>query len=136
MKILIPVIVAVVMASVATSAKALPFNMADNNPQVVSYYPQGVHGIVGSPFYHEGEDLVKMNGNSKSFQQWFCGTSAEEGEHCHHSVWKVQKDNVPECPANWIPIYSDHQNPNNFWGDHTEDDTWYCVMTNEFKTSK
>jgi hypothetical protein len=65
---------------------------------------------------HTGWDLVKQNGKSGSFQQWFYGYSDSEGLHGEHSQSGNSKDGT--CPDNFPESYSDHDDPNHFWGDH------------------
>jgi hypothetical protein len=136
MKVLTLILVAAFMVGSVQSAYALPNKMAEHNPQVVAYYPgpDDIHGIVGEDEKHTGWDLVKKNGNSGSFQQWFYGESETEGLHGEHSLWKVSKDGT--CPDNFHLVYNDYENSNSFWGKHLEDDTYYCVMTHDFKPSK
>lgn len=114
-----------------TTAGAAPTNTpkGTNNPQVVAFYQTGAHGIVGENYLHTGVDLVKRNGNSKNFQQWFLGDSAE-GFHGDHSVWKISKDGT--CAADWIAV----PNASASWGDYLEAGATYCVKTNSFANGK
>ncbi|KKQ66827.1 MAG: hypothetical protein US86_C0003G0070 [Candidatus Daviesbacteria bacterium GW2011_GWA2_38_24] len=108
------------------NASAAPFNAADKNPNVVAFYETGPHGIVGESEFHEGRDLVMEAGKSQVFQQWFLGTSASEGLHGEHSVWRP-KDNGT-CPSNWIFF----PEPFPEMGDYFEPGQDYCVMTHDY----
>lgn len=109
------------------------FNKYGGNKNVVAYYPDGTHTILGQQdIIHTGEDLVMRAGKSNNFQQWFVGTSDEEGLHGHHTVWRVKK--TENCPKKWTYV----ANPNNppdgdTWGYYFPEDTDYCVKTNIFK---
>lgn len=107
------------------SVSAMP---NENNPNVVAYYENGPHAIVGEPDVHYGKDVVMKAGNSGNFQQWFYGTSALEGEHGEHSVWQISKDGT--CPDKWDHVADPHPE----WGDYLTPGTDYCVHTNEFKS--
>lgn len=110
-------------------AFALPTNeqKGENNPQVVAHYQTGTHGIPGEYDTHTGVDLVKRNGNSGNFQQWFYGESASEGKHGEHSLWKVSKDGT--CAADWITVPNASAN----WGDYLLAGATYCVKTNDYQ---
>ncbi len=110
----------------AGSAYAAPFD-ASNNPQIVANYESGPHGIPQEPEYHEGMDVVMKAGNSGNFQQWFEGTSASEGYHGEHSVWKEVGSDT-SCPAGW-DFYLD---PNPEHGDYLTPGANYCVKTNGY----
>ncbi len=118
----------VLSVSTLSVASAAPFN-AENNPNIVANYPTGPHGIVGDSEYHEGADVVMKDGNSPTLQQWFYGTSASNGLHGDHSVWKVSKDGT--CPDNWILFPQAYPS----MGDYLEPGADYCVMTNEYHPS-
>lgn len=127
MKFAIAVMVLALVALMSPSAAlAAPFNAADTNPQVVAFYPQGPHGIVGENEYHSGIDLVMKRGNSGNFQQWFYGTSTVDGLHGVHSVWNESPDGT--CPENWYLV----PNPNPAWGDYLTPGVDYCVHNNLF----
>ncbi len=65
-----------ILAMNSGMAFAAPYNAADNNPQVVAFYPTGTHGIPSEPCAnHVGEDLVMRAGNSGNFQQWSYGST-------------------------------------------------------------
>lgn len=120
------------LISSAGIAYAVPqmLNGKESDPNFVVYYPDGPHGIVGeSGIDHEGEDLVMRAGKSGNFEQWFFGTSPEEGLHGEHSIWQVKRHG--ECPDDFVLV------PNAFpeWGDYLEPDTGYCVKTNDFNAN-
>ncbi len=129
-----------------SSAAAAPFKAHDKNPQIVAYYPDGPHGIVGDNDYHEGMDIVmetglgakksefKLEGNV--VQQWFYGQAAEgpNGEFItigKHSVFKLSKDGT--CPNGWYTLEDVNTHPDRFWGDYLTTGATYCVKTNEFR---
>jgi hypothetical protein len=112
------------------TALAAPFK-AQNNPQIVANYPDGLHGIPGETEDHEGADVVMRAGNSGNFQQWFYGTSASESLHGDHSVWKLSKDGT--CPNGWLKMAN---TADNFWGNYLVTDGIYCIHTNDFKPSR
>ena len=127
-------VLALVLGATLLPAKpvsAAPFNAADNNPQVVAYYPTGPHGIVSIPgANHEGEDLVMRAGKSGNFQQWFYGTFPLTGEtYGVHSVWNETKNG--KCPANATLV----ENAYPGWGDYLEPGADYCVIENIFKAN-
>ncbi len=107
------------------TAHAAPFG--SDNPQIVAEYYGGAHGIPQEPEFHEGDDLVMRAGNSGNFQQWFEGTSASEGFHGEHSVWKNVGDDT-SCPSGW-DFYED---PNPEHGDYLTPGDNYCVKTNGY----
>jgi hypothetical protein len=103
---------------------AAPFNAADKNPQVVAYYPTGIHAIAGNPItYHEGADLVKRNGASGNFQQWY---QHPDGWGIH-SVWK-DVGSQTTCSKGWVFIAQ--ANPG--WGDYLTAGANYCVHNNYY----
>lgn len=120
---------ALLLSALTPVAFAAPFNAADNNPQVEAYYPTGDHGIVGENDTHTGQDLVMRAGNSDNFQQWFYGTSTENGGNTEgdHSVWKNVGDKT-SCNGNSVSV----QNAYPAWGDYLEPGANYCVKTNDF----
>lgn len=111
-------------------ALAAPFK-AEGNPQIVANYPTGPHGIPGESEYHEGADVVMRAGNSGNFQQWFYGTSASEGLHGEHSLWKYSESG--ECNDNEVKVEVGDPSA---WGDYLVDGGTYCVKTNDFHPSK
>ena len=117
---------------VATSgvAFAAPFNAADKNPNIVAYYPDGPHGIVGFDGNFIGQDLVMKRGNSGNFQQWFYGTNPEGETLGIHSVWNVSKDGT--CQDSWILV----KNAFPDWGNYFQQNTDYCVHNNIFHPGK
>jgi hypothetical protein len=126
---------ALALSVVANPSKVLaaPYNAADNNPQVVAFYPTGPHGIPSEPGgNHEGMDLVMQAGKSGNFQQWFYGTfpAGGEGLHGDHDVWLVSKDGT--CPPNATLVPQAYPG----WGDYLVPGADYCVMNNDFHTSK
>lgn len=108
-------------------------NNAENNPNIVANYPTGDHGIPGEPATHNGSDVVMAAGKSGNFQQWFYGTTTEEGvvTEGDHSVWKLSKDGT--CPDNTVQMTV---NSGNFWGDYLVDGGTYCIRTNDFHVTK
>ncbi len=117
----------------ASPSLAAPFK-AENNPQIVANYSEGEHGIPGQTYTHEGKDVVMKAGNSPVVQQWFVGTSEEEGFHGEHSVWKLSKDGT--CPPNWFQMTPTEPDGGNYWGDVMEFGQTYCIMTNQFLLGK
>lgn len=115
---------AVSVAAVGT-AFAAPNNAkkAENNPQVVAYYEEGLHAIPTDPIqYLEGTNLVTTRGNTGQIQAWYTG---EDG-HGYHSVWNVAKGD--SCPPGWVLIEDAYP----AWGDYLTPDTDYCVKVNAF----
>lgn len=131
MKMFFAVILGLSTMFIALSAQAAPFKAADKNPNVVSYYPEGLHGIPDEPgITHEGKDIVMAAGKSGNFQQWFYGTAYElDGTRVvgKHTVWKVKKG--LDCPDTWTEIKNAYPD----WGYHFEPGKDYCVKTNDFK---
>lgn len=119
-------VLAGLLVSTASSALAAPFN--SNNPNIVAEYDSGPHGIVGESEFHEGADIVMRAGNSGNFQQWFYGTSASEGLHGEHSVWRVQKDNQ-KVNGDWVLVPDAYPE----WGDYLVQLVNYLVHTNNYK---
>lgn len=133
----------------APAVLAAPFNAADNNPQVVAYYPTGDHGVVGENATHTGQDLVMeasvgahkdpLTNDAKVTQQWFYG-QANEGQNGStitegdHSVFMLSKDGT--CQNGWYVLSNVNTNPNNFWGDYLTTGATYCVRTNDFHSSE
>jgi hypothetical protein len=123
---------AVIAAFGAGTALAAPFN-SQNNPQIVANYPTGDHGIVAEPYLHQGADVVMKSGNSGNFQQWFYGTSAENGgiTEGDHSLWKIAQNG--QCPSSdWVLV----PNASASWGDYLVPGADYCVNTNDFHSSE
>ncbi len=131
-KLLSTLSVGILFALFATTASAQPANdqKGENNPQVVAYYTSGPHAIPGDPNLHYGYDLVKANGESGNFQQWFYGWSETEGWYGKHTLWKVSKDD--NCKNDGVAIWD----PNPAWGDYLVDNVWYCAKTNDFAVDK
>ena len=103
-----------------------------NNPQVVANYSTGDHGIVGEPDTHTGADVVMTAGKSGNFQQWFKGTSTENGgiTEGDHSVW-MNVGSRTSCPNGWDFVSS----PYPAWGSYLQPGANYCVHTNDFNSS-
>jgi hypothetical protein len=110
----------------AQATLAAPFN-ATNNPNIVANYDSGTHGIISESETHTGMDVVMRAGNSGNFQQWFLGTSSEDGFHGDHSLWQLAKDNITHSSA-WILV----QNAFPSWGDYLMPEANYWVHTNDF----
>lgn len=109
----------------AGAAFAAPNNpqKADNNSQVVAYYPTGIHAIPTDPIqWFEGNDLVMMRGNTGEIQQWFTDPSG----HGIHSVWNIS--NNGSCANGWVLISNAYPN----WGDYLTPGADYCVHNNSF----
>lgn len=119
-----------VFLSGSSMAYAAPFN-AEGNPNIVANYPTGPHGIIGEAEFHEGADVVKLNGKSGNLQQWFYGTSASEGLHGEHSNWK-NVGTATSCSQGWDLVVDPYPE----WGDYLEPGSNYCVRTNDFHPSK
>lgn len=115
----------VLSLATATNVMAAPNNpqKAEHNPNVVAYYPIGLHAIPTDPIqYVIGTNIVTMRGNSGQIQAWYTG---EDG-HGFHSVWNVAKK--ASCPGDKVLI----ENAYPVWGDYLTPDTDYCVKVNEF----
>lgn len=131
-KILLTIaIVAAVLLTGAITADAAPWVPAENetNPQIVAYYPEGPHSIVGLDGQFEGRDLVMLRGNSGQIQQWFEGII--DGKYAAiHSVWNLSKNG--SCPGDWIAV------PNAYpqWGDYLVPGATYCVKNNYYQGTK
>lgn len=98
-------------------------NKADNNPQVVAYYPTGIHAIPTDPItYVTGTDLVTMRGNSGQIEAWYTGSD----NHGIHSVWNISKDGT--CPMNWVLIKQAYPS----WGTYLTPGADYCANNNAF----
>lgn len=96
---------------------------AEHNPQVVAYYPTGLHAIPTDPVqYVNGTNMVTTRGNSGQIEAWYTG---EDG-HGFHSVWNVSKKGT--CPDKWTLI----EDASLSWGDYLTPDTDYCVKVNAF----
>ncbi len=111
---------------------AAPFN-ADGNPQIVANYDSGEHGVVGETETHTGADVVMRAGESGNFQQWFYGTSTEDGgiTEGDHSIWKLSEDGACNGGATAMTVNSE-----NFWGDYLVEGGTYCIKTNDFHSSE
>lgn len=115
----------VLLGLVSTAAVAAPNNesKAENNPQVVAYYPLGLHAIPTDPItYVVGTNLVTTRGNSGQIQAWY---TAEDG-HGYHSVWNIAKKNG--CSQNEVLIEDAYPS----WGDYLVPGADYCVKVNAF----
>lgn len=87
--------------------------------------------VVGEPGNdHTGKDLIMPASDSGVVHQWFEGTSEDEGEVGHHSLWRPLK-NGEECPGNWIKV----ETPNPAYGEHFAEGMDYCVKTNDYNPS-
>lgn len=126
----------------AQTAAAAPFNACDKNPQIVSCYT-GLdqngqphrHAIVGYQGDFYGKDLVKRNGNSGNFQQWFYGKTPWGETVGIHSLWKVAKNNT--CTQGWHFVNDANPvGPNVGWGTHFPEGVDYCVHNNFYHRSK
>lgn len=118
----------IMIGAFASSAFAAPFN-ATNNPQIVANYSSGDHGVVGEFVTHNGADVVMRAGNSGNFQQWFYGTSDENGGNTEgdHSIWRNVGDST-DCHAKEVLV----ENASASWGDYLQPGANYCVKTNDF----
>jgi hypothetical protein len=109
----------------ASPVLAAPNNeyKAENNPNVVAYYPYGLHAIPTNPIqYVYGTDLVTTRGNTGQIEAWYTGSD----NHGFHSVWNITKDDV--CPKDWVLIQ--HAYPS--WGGYLNPGADYCVSVNAF----
>lgn len=116
----------------ANSALAAPFN-AVNNPQIVAnFQDNSLHGIPGESETHRGSDVVMRAGDSGNFQQWFYGTSTENGgiTEGDHSIWKSVGDSTT-CKDNQVLV----PDASSAWGDYLQPGN-YCVRTNDFHSSE
>lgn len=115
-----------------TTVSAAPTNAqkAENDPQVVSYYPEGSHTVIQPDntikYGQTGTDLVMEAGEDKTFQQWYEGPNGEKV----HTVWRnVGSDTT--CPDNWLLVINPYQPPTgDTWGYHFPDNANYCVKSN------
>lgn len=128
MKLIFSFLILLSLVFFGTSAAfASPIQPNFDNPNVVAYYPSGIHTIVGEQNdVHTGIDIVMAAGGSGNFQQWFLGTSTNEGLHGDHSVWLVQKNG--SCANGWTEVVNAYPS----WGDYLQPGANYCVKTNEF----
>jgi hypothetical protein len=110
----------------APAAFAYPTN--SNNSQIVANYTSGDHGIPGETATHTGSDVVKLNGHSGNLNQWFYGTSTENGgiTEGDHSVWKNIGTST-NCPNGTLIV-----NAYPAWGYYLQPGANYCVKTNDF----
>lgn len=131
MKIISTLFLSIIFVAMSGSAVfAAPDNTAKgtNNPQVVAFYQDGTHGVVGENATHTGTDLVMQSGQSGNFQQWFTGTSQPNGVEGDHSVWK-SVGNATDCSQlgnGWVFV----ANANQSWGSYLQPGN-YCVHTND-----
>ena len=110
-------------SSVSILAAPNNANKAENNPNTVAYYEEGLHAIPTDPVtYVTGTNIVTKRGNSGQIQAWYTG----EGETGYHSVWNVAKNDT--CNSGWVFIEDAHPE----WGDYLTPDTDYCVKVNSF----
>lgn len=117
-------VVSLISASGAT-AFAAPNNAqkAENNPNVVAYYPTGIHAIPTDPIqYVEGTDLVMKRGNSGQIEAWYTGSDG----HGFHSVWNNSKNG--SCSDKEVLITDAYPS----WGDYLTPGGDYCVKVNPF----
>lgn len=120
----------VAVFAVPSAAFAAPFNPSFQNPNVVAYYTSGSHGIVGESDYHSGTDLVMQNGKSGNLQQWFYGSSAENGGNVEgdHSVW-IDVGSATSCQGGAVLVVNAYAAN---WGSYLTPGDNYCVRTNDF----
>lgn len=124
-KIAIGVISTVFVLLGASTILAAPNNenKAAHNPNVVAYYPIGLHAIPTDPIqYVVGTNIVTTRGNSGQIEAWYTG----EDNHGFHSVWNLAKKD--ECPNDWVLIKNAYPN----WGDYLVPGADYCVKVNPF----
>lgn len=128
-------VIMLALSTSVSSAHASSHNggfIKEDQKQVVAYYPSpSDHTVIlpnGDIAYNQiGFDVVKKNGKSGNFQQWYFG---DDGTN-YHSVWKVQKND--KCPNSSVEIEQAYNPPDgDTWGDYLEPDADYCVKTNEF----
>jgi hypothetical protein len=113
----------VTLAFTTVSAAPNNANKAENNPQVVAYYPIGLHAIPTDPIqYVVGTDLVTTRGNSGQIEAWY---TAEDG-HGYHSVWNISKKE--NCGGDKVLIANAYPS----WGDYLVPGADYCVGVNAF----
>jgi hypothetical protein len=113
----------VALAVSSVSAAPNNVNKAENNPQVVAYYPLGLHAIPTDPIqYFVGTDLVTTSGNSGGIQAWYTG---EDG-HGFHSDWNVSANG--KCGGDKVLIVDAYPS----WGDYLVPGADYCVGVNTF----
>lgn len=124
-KLAIGVVSTILVLVASSSAMAAPNNVnkAENNPNVVAYYPIGLHAIPTDPItYVIGTNLVMKRGNTGQIQAWYTG---EDG-YGFHSVWNISKNST--CPSHRVLI----QNAYPGWGDYLTPGADYCVQVNAF----
>lgn len=124
-KILTGLFALLVALTVVSVAYAAPNNQskAENNPNVVAYYEDGLHAIPTDPIqYLEGTNLVTRRGNDGQIQAWYTGADGTG----YHSVWNYSKDGT--CSGDWVLI----ENAYPGWGDYLTPDADYCVKVNAF----
>ena len=115
-----------------TKVSAAPTNppKADNNPQVVAYYPVGSHTVIQPDntilYGQNGTDLVLEAGEDKTFQQWYEGVNGDKV----HTVWRNVGSDT-QCPSDWLLIQNPYQPPTgDTWGYHFPNGDNYCVKSN------
>ena len=91
---------------------------AENNPNRVAYYSEGIHAIPTNPTtYLTGTNLVTRRVNTGQIQAWYTGADGSG----FYSVWNIT--NKLECPEKWV-YFAD---PYPEWGDYLSPDSNYCV---------
>ena len=111
------------LALTTVSAAPNNANKAANNPQVVAYYPIGLHAIPTNPIYYlVGTDLVTTRGNSGQIEAWYTGGDG----HGFHSVWDISKNG--KCNGDKVLIANAYPS----WGDYLVPGADYCVNVNAF----
>jgi hypothetical protein len=124
-KIIASITLAIALLASGQTALAAPNNAqkAANNPNVVAYYPLGLHAIPTDPIqYVIGTNMVTQRGNSGQIQAWY----TKEDGHGFHSVWNNSKDGT--CPDNSVLIVDAYPS----WGDYLTPGQDYCVKVNAF----
>jgi len=114
---------AILLAGSSANGAPNNTNKAEHNPQVVAYYPEGVHAIPTDPVtYFSGTNLVTKRGNSSQIEAWYSNNE----NHGFHSVWNIAKKNW--CPDGWVFF----EQPYPEWGDYLNSSADYCVKVNSF----
>jgi hypothetical protein len=129
-KITLAIVTSALILTGASATLAAPFNAADKNPNVVAYYADGRHAIVGVGDQFFGKDLVLQRGQSGNFQQWFYGIFPDGTKGGIHSVWNVSKTGT--CASGWILVKNAYPQ----WGSYIQPNTDFCVHNNYFHVSK
>ena len=119
---------AALAASAIFVAPAMAAPLNSNSSNIVANYSSGDHGIVGESSTHTGADVVMKAGNSGNFQQWFSGTSAENGgiTEGDHSVWK-NVGSATSCNGGGVLVTNAYP----AWGSYLQPGANYCVKTND-----